>query len=253
MNRDELKRIWKAEEETAHVRGWDFSPINGKFRIHTDEMPWNYTDVVKSFLTPEKRILDIDTGGGELLLSFGHPYNMTAATEAYPPNVKVCEETLKPLGIDFQSSGDYTALPFKNGSFDVVLNSHGEYSIPEIKRILKPGGIFITEQVGELNDRELVTLLCPEAKPLFKGWNLKNEASHFEKSGFKILKREEFMCPIEFFDVGALVWFARVIEWEFLGFSVERNLERLYEAQRILEEQGKINGHAHRFLIVAKK
>jgi DNA mismatch repair protein MutS2 len=36
--------------------------------------------------------------------------------------------------------------------------------------------------------------------------------------------------------VGALVWFARIIEWEFPGFSVESCLERLYEAQRILEE-----------------
>ena len=71
--------------------------------------------------------------------------------------------------------------------------------------------------------------------------------------GFEVLESGEARQPIRFFDVGALVWFARIIEWEFPGFSVESCLEQLYEAQAILEKAGAIEGSIHRFYIVARK
>ena len=88
---------WKAEEKIAHIRGWDFSHIEGRYREDTD-FPWDYRQVIGEFLKPEMRLLDIDTGGGEFLLSLGHPYSHTAATENYAPNVQLCKETLLPLG-----------------------------------------------------------------------------------------------------------------------------------------------------------
>ena len=84
-----LKRLWKAEEEIAHIHGWDFSHIEGRW-AEEGELPWKYGDVVREYLGPEMKILDIDTGGGEFLLSLGHPYENTAATEAYAPNVALC-------------------------------------------------------------------------------------------------------------------------------------------------------------------
>lgn len=47
-------------------------------------------------------LLEIDTGGGEFLLSLNHTYKLTAATEGYPPNVKICREEILPLGINFK-------------------------------------------------------------------------------------------------------------------------------------------------------
>ena len=67
------------------------------------------------------------------------------------------------------------------------------------------------------------------------------------------MKQEECFRPIRFTDVGALVWFARIIEWEFPGFSVDGCLARLMEAQKVLEEKGMIEGSIHRFLLVAQK
>ncbi len=71
--------------------------------------------------------------------------------------------------------------------------------------------------------------------------------------GFEVLESGEARQPIRFFDVGALVWFARIIEWEFPSFSVESCLDQLYEAQAILEKTGVIEGGIHRFYIVARK
>ena len=198
-------------------------------------------------------MLDIDTGGGEVLLSLKHPYNKTSATEGFPPNVELCRKTLLPLGINFKEADDYSVLPFEDEEFDLVINRHGEFNPKEIHRILKSGGLFITQQVGEDNDRELVNLLLPgEPKP-FSGLNLKDQSRSFQNAGFDILEREEAFCPIRFFDVGALVWFARIIEWEFPGFSVERCYNELLQAQRLLDTKGSIEGTIHRYLIVAKK
>lgn len=253
MNYTELKKIWLAEEAAAHIHGWDFSHIEGRFNNGEDKLEWDYVQIVREYLSPEKRLLDIDTGGGEALLSFGHPYKMTSATEAYPPNVKLCEETLLPLGIDFRKAENYADMPFESESFDIVINRHGAYDVSELRRILKDGGIFVTEQVGCENDRGLVEFLCPNAEQKFKGWNLENNLRRFEENGFTILKQGECFRPIEFYDVGALVWFARIIEWEFLGFSVLNNFEQLCRAQEIIEKHGKVSGNNHRFLIAAKK
>ena len=56
-----------------------------------------------------------------------------------------------------------------------------------------------------------------------------------------------------FYDVGAFVWFARVLPWEFPGFSVDRCFERLLRMQAVVEKEGKVQGTIHRFLIVAEK
>lgn len=75
----------------------------------------------------------------------------------------------------------------------------------------------------------------------------------FEKVGFVTLQAEEVYRPIKFWNVGALVWFARIIEWEFPDFDVKKCLNNLYRAQEILEAKGAIEGRIHRFLYVAKK
>ena len=46
---------------------------------------------MRRYLSPESRLLDIDTGGGEFLLSLNHPPENTSATEGYPPNVSLCQ------------------------------------------------------------------------------------------------------------------------------------------------------------------
>lgn len=252
MNTNEFIQNWKAEERIAHIHGWDFSHIDGRY-AEQDDLPWDYREIVLRYLTPEKKLLDVDTGGGEFLRSLNHPYWNTAATENYPPNVTLCREVLLPLGIDFRPGDGKEALPFPDGSFDLVINRHGDYNPEDLWRILKPGGLFITQQVGAENDRELVELLCGKTPQPFPEQYLKIALRKFRDAGFEILQQEECFRPIRFFDVGALVWFARIIRWEFPDFAVDTHLSALLEAQRILEERGCIEGRIHRFLLVARK
>ena len=252
MNTNELIKRWKAEEEIAHIHGWDFSHIEGRY-MEEDDLPWDYREEILRYLKPERRILDIDTGGGEFLISLNHPYTHTAATENYPPNVDLCREKLLPLGIDFRAADGKGVLPFEDASFDMVINRHGDLNPSEIYRVLKTGGLFITQQVGAENDRELVELLCGQTDLPFPDQYLKITADRFSQTGFEILDRRECFRPIRFYDVGALVWFARIIEWEFPGFSVDSCLDRLLQAQNVLEDQGSICGEIHRFFMVCSK
>ena len=248
----ELIKLWKAEEEIAHIHGWDFSHIDGRYMEGTD-FPWDYRQMIRDYLTPEKKLLDIDTGGGEFLLSLGHPYENTAATENYLPNVQLCKETLLPLGINFRQADGKGELPFEDASFDVVINRHGDFNPREIYRVLKPGGVFVSQQVGAENDRELVELLCGDLPLPFPDQYASKAAAVFQKEGFSVLCQEECFSPIRFYDVGALIWFARVLPWEFCGFSVDTHMQNLMKAQHIVENEGYIEGKTHRFLLVARK
>lgn len=252
MDTESLKALWKREEEQAHIRGWDFSHINDRYEEEGD-LPWDYRALIHTHLKKGMELLDMDTGGGEFLLSLGHPYGHTAATEGYPPNVELCRERLIPLGIDLREMADCSRMPFEDARFDMVINRHGNYCISELWRVLKGGGLFITEQVGEDNDRELVELLLPGTPKPFPGLNLGEQEALFRRTGFEILEGDECFRPIRFYDVGALVWFARIIEWEFPGFSVDACFDRLLEAEQTLREQGVVEGQIHRYMLVARK
>lgn len=252
MSIEKLRALWKREEDAAHIRGWDFSHLHGRYEEEQD-LPWDYASIVKNYLTKDKELLDYDTGGGEFLLSLKHPYLKTTATEGYPPNVELCRETLLPLGIHFKECGSASDIPFDDASFDLIINRHGDFDAPELYRLLRYNGMFITEQVGGENDRDLVEMVLPDTKKPYPHLNLEQQRKAFEKAGFQIVQAEEAFRPITFYDVGAFVWFARIIEWEFPGFSVDGCFENLLKMHQVIESCGKITGTIHRYLIVAMK
>ena len=49
MDELKLREIWKKEEEAAHIHGWDFSHINGRYEEEND-LPWDYEKIIKSYL-----------------------------------------------------------------------------------------------------------------------------------------------------------------------------------------------------------
>jgi len=252
MNEKELREIWKKEEAVAQIHGWDFSHIEGRYEEEED-LPWNYESVIRKYLKDEMRILDYDTGGGEFLLSLKHPFLNTAATEGYPPNVALCKEKLLPLGIDFKACDDPAKIPYADESFDMIINRHGDFDAKELYRLLKKGGIFITQQVGGDNDRNLVEMVLPDTEKPFPDLYLEKQEKAFEEAGFDVIEKGEAYRPIVFYDIGAFVWFARIIVWEFPDFSVDKCFEQLLKMQQMSEENGKVEGTIHRYMIVAKK
>lgn len=252
MNEILLKKAWIEEEKNAHIHGWDFSHIHGRYEEEND-LPWDYEKIVRQYLKTDSNILDYDTGGGEFLLSLNHPTDKTSATEGYKPNVQLCQKELLPLGINFKECSDPSNIPYNNETFDLIINRHGDFNAKELYRLLKKNGFFISEQVGGDNDRDLVEMVLPTTKKPFPHLNLTKQRKVFENAGFNIIRAAEAYRPIKFYDVGAFIWFAHVIEWEFPNFSVEKCFKQLLKMQKVIEEKGNIEGTIHRFLIVAQK
>lgn len=249
MNYNELKKIWQSEEQRAFT-GWDFSYI--KSRWHSEALPWDYKTIVNDHLKPSYKLLDMGTGGGEFLLSLNHPPENTSATEAWVPNVALCCERLEPLGIRVYAVSDDAKLPLSDNAFDIVLNRHTSYNLSEVSRILKPGGFFITQQVGGENNRPLSKRLTPDSTPLYPDFSLTAETPKFESHKMTIIFSNEAFNEVRFFDVGAVVYFAKIIEWEFPNFSVNRNFDQLCALQDELVTNGYISSREHRFIIIAQ-
>ena len=237
----------------AHIHGWDFSHIYGRYS-EEENLPWDFRTVINKYLKNNMKLLDMETGGGEFLLSLNHPKHNTSAIEGYQPNVELCKKVLLPLGIDFKEADGDEKIPFENEYFDIITNRHGAYNVTELKRVLKKDGIFITQQVGAENDRELVEMLLPKYKDLpYAEHYLNIKQQEISEQGFEILESGETFQPIKFFDTGALVWFAKIIEWEFPNFSVKSHLDNLYKIQEIIEANRVVEGRIHKFFIVSKK
>lgn len=248
MNCEELKSYWLSEEQYA-FQGWDFSHIQSRWQH--EPLGWDYKSIIMEHLCPTDQLLDMGTGGGEFLLSLNHPYENTSVTEAWAPNIQLCRERLAPLGIQVYPVQEDAPLPIADNSFDIVINRHESYDLPEVKRVLKPGGLFIAQQVGSENCASLEKRINLEeyARPAF---SLQTELPVFQECGFAVKYAAESFPELKFFDVGVIVFWAKIIEWSFPGFSVEKNFERLCALQNELELRGFISTTEHRFLIVSQ-
>jgi SAM-dependent methyltransferase len=194
------------------------------------------------------------TGGGEFLLTLDPPKGRTYATESYPPNVERCKRILPDYGIDVRQVFHDDELPFEDHFFDLVINRHESFSAREVFRIMKPGGTFITQQVGGQNNRGLAKwILGCETNVVDAGFDFAKASKQLICAGFTIVEAEEYYPILTFYDVGALVYFAKIIEWEFPGFTVRKCFDKLCQLQAQIEKDGFVKSSEHRFFIVAKK
>ncbi|MEX1307015.1 MAG: methyltransferase domain-containing protein [Eubacteriales bacterium] len=241
---------WLKEEAQAFA-GWDFSYLDGRWQF--EALPWAYKDWVKTYLSPALKLLDMGTGGGEILLGFNHPHKNTTVTEAYPPNIALIQKFLAPLGISVVPVKQDDLLPIADNVFDIVINRHESFDADEVFRVLKPGGVFITQQVGGQNNRVLSEFLIEDFKPPYPDWDATHAAKKLALSGFEVLEKKEAFPNLTFLDTGAVVYFAKIIAWEFPGFSVKACFEPLEAIERTIQETGHFVSKEHRFLLVAKK
>lgn len=249
MNEKQLKEQWLYDEKMS-FQGWDFSHLNNRWK--TEELPWDYEKIVGQYLNKDMQLLDMGTGGGEFLLSLHHPYDKTSITEAWQPNVDLCIKNLEPLGISVRQVFDDSYIPYEDNSFDIVLNRHEAYDVNEVKRVLKPNGLFISQQVGGKNNKNLSESLIPDFTSLNSDFNLTNEMMKWKKAGFDVLYKEEYFTKLFFYDIGAVVYYAKVIEWEFPSFSVENNFQQLLKLQTQLEVNGCVESIGHRFVVILR-
>ena len=251
MTKDQLLEYLKKEEAKA-FSGWDFSYLDGRW--DDEQLPWDYKQIVLQYLKKEYKLLDIGTGGGEFLLTLNHPYINTTITEGYKPNYLLCKEKLEPLGIKvYNYIGDENFKEIEDNTFDIVINRHESYNEKELYRILKPNGLFITQQVGAFNNNQLSKFFNENQEIQFIELTLEKSIKRLQDNNFDIIYSNEYYPILKFFDLGAIAYFAKIIEWEFIDFSVEKYIDKFMILQEELKEKGYIASKEHRFMIVCKK
>ncbi|MBW6465728.1 MAG: class I SAM-dependent methyltransferase [Brevefilum sp.] len=237
--------------QSAVFSGWDFSWLEGRM---VQEIPsWDYTELVKAMLVNAHSLLDMGTGGGEFLASLAPLPPDTHATESYPPNQPIAQRRLAPMGVTVHPVDEDGPLPFDNSRFDVVINRHESYNPKEVYRILKPGGRFLTQQVGELDNLELNLLLDPQKLQPLTDWGLETETAKLCETGFIISQAEKAALRTSFMDIGAVVYYLKAISWQIEGFTLEGYHRQLLMLHHWIQSHGPLITTAHRFLILAHK
>lgn len=95
--------------------------------------------------------------------------------------------------------------------------------------------------------------MIPGFVPQYPHHTLANNRRLLEEAGLVIREAKEHFSPIRFFDVGALVYFAKILPWEFPGFTVDGCLETLFRLEAQRRRDGFLEGTEHRFLLLAEK
>lgn len=251
MNHDDLLRSWKLEENMP-FQGWDFSYIAS--RSVTEPPLWSYCDCARELMSSSTTVLDLGTGGGEILLSMKDIFpQQIVATEEYPPNAILAHERLLPYGdvIETGSSSLEQRLPLADERFDLVIDRHTCFNTLEVARILKPGGIFMTEQV---DGRDLYDLCRAfDCMPQWAFFTLDFALDRIITAGLIVDVAREWNGKTVFKDVGAIVYYLKAIPWIVPGFSVETHCKYLLKLQDRIDREGELAFTRKLLFVKAKK
>ena len=234
--------------------GWDFSYLAGRMVEDFSTLTWDYRAAIEARLPRIHSLLDINTGGGEVLAAFKPLPIDTCATESYAPNIPVARRCLEPLGVQVYGISDESRFPLEDERFDLVINRHGSYSASETYRVLKRGGLLITQQVdGAGHFDDFNQALGASAGQNWPHWRLPYAVNELEDAGFEMLEQAEDRPVTHFYDVGAIVYYLKAIPWQINDFSLEKYLPQLEALREQIQREGSLTVHGHYFFIIARK
>lgn len=127
--------------------------------------------------------MDYDTGGGNTCFPWGIRRRIRRPRRGIPPTWRCAGSGCCPWALTSAPADDPARLPFDSGAFDVLINRHGDYDPAECRRVLRPGGVFITEQVGADNDRDLVEMVLPGLEKPYPHQTLGSKAGPLRRRG----------------------------------------------------------------------
>ncbi|OIJ97314.1 methyltransferase type 11 [Streptomyces sp. MUSC 14] len=247
-----------AEGASVPTEGWDFSWFEGRA---TEERPsWGYAALAGERLARAHAVLDIQTGGGEVLdfaLGRAEPARpvLVAATEGWPPNAAKATALLRPRGAVVVAAPDDAPLPFADGAFDLVLSRHPVRPYwDEIARVLSPGGTYLAQHVGPASVFGLVEyFLGPLPAEVRAGRDPGRERAEAEAAGLDVVGLRAERLRTEFHDIAAVVHFLRKVVWMVPGFTVAAYEPQLRALHERIEREGPFVAHSTRHLFDARK
>jgi hypothetical protein len=132
------------------------------------------------------------------------------------------------------------------------VSRHESFEVPEVARVLAPGGWLITQQVDAGNDIEYQELLGMKPLPVdprdrWEEWF----PAQLQAVGFEIVEQASAPLVQTVRDVGALAYGLKAISWMVPGFSIATHRGRLREIQKSIDREGPIVVRQRRFFLRA--
>jgi len=245
------ERLRGIAAEVGERTGWDFS----RMRTEREPVPWDYLEVASRYITLKDTVLDIGTGGGEKLLALTRHFDTAVGVDPDPDMVRAARKNGSAYpNVVFTEMGA-EELGFPDASFDVVLTRHAPIHVPEVVRVLKPGGHFVTQGVGANN-------MASIRQAFETGSNTQYDEDHrtrldaFAERGCRIVATGAYDVRYWVKDIQSLIfWFKAIAGANEVpeGFSIDRDWQTV---QRIIAAHGTPNGvltNEHRTLLVVHK
>lgn len=216
-------------------------------RLTHGRNPWGYAQLLAG-LPRDATVLDIDTGGGEVLARLPTRPERIVATERSRSAVRRARDRLSPLGV-LVVQADSRALPFRDASFDVVISRHPlVIDWAELGRVLTRDGRYLAQHVGPSSGAELLEfLLGPEVDR--SGRHPRDAVLGAEEAGLRVTHIRVARSRLELLDIGAVVHLLRMVPWWIPDFTVEDYLDRLRELDERIRREGPFLAHTTRYLI----
>jgi len=241
------------EAEVAPLTGWDFSWLDG--RASEQRPSWGYAAAMARRLATVQAALDVQTGGGEVLDSAPSLPPLMVATESWPPNVRTAASRLRPRGVSVLAAADTPHWPLAGGAFDLVTSRHPvTVRWAEIARVLRPGGTYLAQHVGPESMVGLVEQFRGPLPPAVRrDRHPDDEAQAARAAGLEVVDVRMERLRTEFRDVGAVVWFLRMVVWLVPDFTVDRYRRQLEELHARIAAGGPFVAHSTRVLIEVRR
>ncbi len=239
-----------AQAASVDVSGWDFSWLHG--RASEQRPSWGYQRLMAERLAVVHAALDVQTGGGEVLAGASTFPPTMVATESWPPNVALATRRLHPRGVVVVADADDPPLPFADEAFDLVTSRHpATVWWAEIARVLRAGGTYLAQHVGPESACELYEYFLGPQQYDVHPRHPDREGVEVATAGLTVETMCEERLQMEFYDIGAVVYFLRKVIWIVSGFTVEAYVERLRALHEHIQRNGAFIAHSSRVLVVA--
>lgn len=240
------------EAEASPVGTWDFTWLDGRA---VEERPtWHYFQQVAERAAGVSTLLEVQAGSGTMMGTLPVLPSLSVATEGFPSSVAAAAPRLASRGAHLVvTSQSHRGLPFATASFDLVVSRHPvEVWWDEIARVARSGGVYLAQHVGAYSLRTLSEFLMGS---LPAGSRRDPELEHrdAERAGLIVRRMEVERPRTAFFDVGAVVYFLRLVPWAVPDFSVAKYHDRLFALHEVIKRDGAFETTASRTLVEAVK
>jgi SAM-dependent methyltransferase len=122
----------------------------------------------------------------------------------------------------------------------------------EIARVLRPGGTYLSQQIGAGTNRELTEFMM-SPQPVNKRRSVEALRAAAEGSGLEVVDLQSCALRLEFYDVAAVVYFLRKVHWTVPDFSVQKYRRQLRAMHEHIQTEGAFVSTAQRVLVEARK